>query len=380
MLHRLLITCLLGCLCQSSVLMAARPPDAAELEKLKQDIRSARQRIHQSENEKDQLSRALRRTETELASTGKQIHRLNNDIRALQLELASLEQQQQSLQQQKQQQEQVLDEQIATSYRMGREKAIKMLLNQENPQKLSRAMAYAGYFSRARMDALLQYQQLINRIDDNQKNIEDKADKLLDNKQAMLAQQQQLQAMLADRARTLSSINNSIKTDQQKLERLQQEQAQLEALLRSVNEAVANIRLPGDTQPFADVRGKLRWPADGKRDNRYGKKRPPGDFSWEGIAIRGTIGQEIKAVHHGRVVFADWFRGKGLLLIIDHGDGYMSLYAHNQSLLRETGDWVSAGETIATLGNSGGLEQPELYFEIRHQGKPLNPGHWLRRG
>ena len=126
------------------------------------------------------------------------------------------------------------------------------------------------------------------------------------------------------------------------------------------------------------MKRKLPWPVKGSYEKRFGKKHT-GSLRWEGDAFYARLGQDITAIHHGRVVFSDWFRGKGFLLIIDHGDGYMSLYAHNQSLLRDTGDWVSQGETIATLGNTGGLANAELYFEIRYKGKPQNPKKWFKK-
>lgn len=369
---------LIGLICSySAFALAAKAPDAADLQRLKKNISETQQRIARSEGERNQLQDALRKTETELSTLEAGIRRLTGSINDQQKQLNKLQQQENTLAEQKRQQENTIGEQIAISYRMGREKNIKLLLNQENPEKLNRALVYADYFNKARVESLQQYQQTLQQIDDNKQAIATQTQTLLTSKDQLIAQQQQLRNSHQQRSRTLTAIAQDIKTDQQKLQQWQREQQQLEALLRSVNEAISNIRLPGDAVPFSNTRGKLRWPAQGKRENRFGQRRPPGDLRWEGIAFVAPAGQSVHAVHHGRVVFADWFRGKGLLLIIDHGDGYMSLYAHNQTLLRQTGDWVSAGENIATVGNSGGLQQTELYFEIRHQGKPLNPSQWL---
>lgn len=376
-ISRLLTVMLACCLLQAQ---AGEEPTRADLDKLKTAIQAAQQRIRSTENKKDHISEALRSTELKMARTSKRINNLTDEISQLQKQLSTLQDQQQQLEQQKQAQQATLDKQIAASYRMGREKTIKMLLNQEDPQKLSRAMTYADYFSRARVASLLRFQQTLQQLAQNRTAIQSNSDALLSAKQALIDEEKTLKSVYTERSHTLSQLDNSIRNEQQRLEKMQREQKQLEALLRSVNQAVASIRLPGDAVPFSNTRGKLRWPTTGKRDNRFGKKRANGDMTWEGVAFQAPEGQQVHAVHHGRVVFADWFRGKGLLMIIDHGDGYMTLYAHNQTLLRETGDWVSAGETIATVGNSGGLEKAELYFEIRHQGKPLNPGRWLQRG
>ena len=123
----------------------------------------------------------------------------------------------------------------------------------------------------------------------------------------------------------------------------------------------------------------MPWPAGNKLIKKFGNAKIDGKITWEGILISAKAGTSVEAIHHGRVVFSDYLRGHGLLVIVDHGDGYMSLYAHNQSLLKETGDWVSSGETISRVGNTGGQAQAGLYFEIRHQGKPTDPIKWCRR-
>ena len=147
----------------------------------------------------------------------------------------------------------------------------------------------------------------------------------------------------------------------------------------AVENAVANLKLPNDYRDFAERRGAMSWPAKATVKNMFGRKRNNAGIRWQGSLLEGREGTPIRAIHNGRVVFAEWFRGQGLLIIVDHGDGFMSLYGHNQSLLRETGEWVRAGEPIATLGSSGGRENPGLYFEIRQNGKPVNPAKWCKK-
>lgn len=132
-------------------------------------------------------------------------------------------------------------------------------------------------------------------------------------------------------------------------------------------------------RPFKELKGKLPWPTQGKIIKQFGSARATNKVRWQGLMIASDEGAPVHAVHHGRVVFADYLRGHGLLLIIDHGDSFLSLYAHNQMLYKEIGDWVSAGEEIATVGQSGGQDQAGLYFELRHQGKPTNPNSWLKK-
>jgi len=372
---------LISFFCSLSVIaLAAKTPSDADLQRLKSNIIEAKKRLAQSQGQSNQLQQTLRKAETELASLSRSVSALNQKTQQQQHQLKQLQREEQTLKHQKKEQESSLYEQVALSYRMGREPTIKLLLNQENPEQINRMRIYADYFNRAHVDALEAYQTILQQIENNKQAIEKQSANLLASKEQLLKQQQLLKDSYQQRRQTLANIQRDIHSDKQQIQQWQQEQKQLESLLRSVNEAIANIRLPSDAVAFKSTRGKLAWPAKGRLDARFGKTRLPGDMRWEGVALIASAGQAVNAVHHGRVVFADWFRGKGLLLIIDHGDGYMSLYAHNQSLLKEPGDWVSAGEKIATVGNSGGLEKAELYFEIRHQGKPLNPIQWLRKG
>jgi septal ring factor EnvC (AmiA/AmiB activator) len=157
-----------------------------------------------------------------------------------------------------------------------------------------------------------------------------------------------------------------------------EDQEELQRLLELIEQAVADLEVPAEYQAFEAFRGQLPWPVAGRASNRFGARRGQGTLRWQGLVIPAEEGSTVNAIHHGRVVFADWFRGSGLLLIIDHGDGFMSLYAHNEALLREVGEWVSAGAAVATVGNSGGRAEPGLYFEIRKDGKPTDPVAWLR--
>lgn len=164
------------------------------------------------------------------------------------------------------------------------------------------------------------------------------------------------------------------------LRRWETDEKALVKLLIQLQQTLENMPMgEGTRKNFAQQKGKLPWPTKGKLVIRYGSSRQVGNLKWQGIMIRASQGQNIKAVSHGRVAFADWLRGFGLLIILDHGDGFMSLYGHNQSLLKETGDWVDPGEPISTAGDSGGQSKTGLYFEIRKNGKPVNPMRWCRK-
>jgi murein hydrolase activator len=160
------------------------------------------------------------------------------------------------------------------------------------------------------------------------------------------------------------------------LERLRREQASLEKLLRELRRAVQ--RFPTDSKdPFAKLRGKLTWPAQGRVLSRFGETRA-GGLKWEGVLMAAERGSAVHSIYHGRIVYADWLAGLGLLVIVDHGGGYMSLYGHNDSIYRKVGERVDAGDEIAAVGDSGGRPRPELYFEIRRGGQPVDPRPWFR--
>lgn len=370
---------LLACCLLTTALAYAKAPSQADLKKLQAQIKATEAKITKQQGQQSQLQNQLRQSEKSLGKLQASINKLQASINKNQRQLQQLEQQQKSLQQSKIQQEQKIIEQINASYRAGRQSKIKLLLNQEQPQKISRTMQYADYINQARIASIAKYQKTVEQLEQNQQAISQKSGKLLNDKNALVAKRQDLKHAIAKRNQALKKVRASIQGDKQKLGQMEQEQKDLQRLLKAVETTVQNIQLPSDSTPFHTRKGKLPKPVNAGIDYRFGRKRSGTQMRWEGIAFTGKKGQTVTAVHHGRVVFADWFRGKGLLMIVDHGHGYMTLYAHNESLLREAGDWVSAGENIATLGNSGGLDHNELYFEIRKNGKPQNPKRWLAR-
>ncbi|NRB39336.1 MAG: peptidoglycan DD-metalloendopeptidase family protein [Pseudomonadales bacterium] len=373
----ILALCLI--LASANPAFAAKPPSRAELQQLNSHIRATENEINKKKGKSGKLQNTLRKTELDMSKVERDVRQLQQAIATQNKQLKTLQLQQGELNKNRRKLEDHIADQIAASYRLGREEKIKILLNQEDPKKLSRTLTYADYFNKARIASITAYQSTITDLEALKPAIEKKSASLLKNKNQLIAQRKQLKANYAKRSKTLKSINADIKTDQGRLKKLQLDQKHLADLLKAVETTVSNIQLPSDATPFAKRRGHLSWPTKGQLRNRFGRKRPPSNLRWQGISFMANTGKPVKSIHHGRVIFSDWFRGKGLLSIIDHGDGYMSLYAHQQTLLREAGDWVSAGEDIGTVGSSGGIDHTELYFEIRHQGKAINPRRWLKK-
>jgi septal ring factor EnvC (AmiA/AmiB activator) len=186
-----------------------------------------------------------------------------------------------------------------------------------------------------------------------------------------------LQASRDKRKLALVALKKALGSDKNRLKQLSLDQKRLQAVLDEIEKSLNFASLVKENKNFSELKGKLPWPLKGRVKRNYGTVQ--NNIRYDGIWINARSASSVKAVHHGRVVFSDWLRGYGLVLIIDHGSGYMSLYGYNQSLLLETGDWVSAGDTIATVGNSGGRTDNGLYFAVRYKGKSSNPRRWLTR-
>jgi septal ring factor EnvC (AmiA/AmiB activator) len=369
------------CLAAPFQSQAALNKDASEadLKKLKQAITQTQANLKRFRSKESTLTRSLRKSEVSIGELSARIRQVQSQLHEQQKQLNQLSSKRKELRQSKSEQEKLIGQHIAAAYKLGRQKKLKVLLNQEEPEKLSRAMTYYDYINKARAQQISEYENTLNELDQIEPRIMETAQALNQSRETLSSEHDSLNQQQAQRKIALKEIKHSISGAHNRIKRLERDQKELEKLLSAVEETIANIRLPNDYRPFKALQGKLPWPIKGTITNYFGQRRPDSQLRWQGITLVGKEGHQVKAIHHGRVVFADWFIGKGLLIIIDHGSGYMSLYAHNQSLLKEPGEWIAAGESIATVGNSGGLSHAGLYFEIRNKGKPQNPKKWCRK-
>ena len=366
----------------SSALLADPDKEQAtreQLQQLSKEMKELNQLLNQIRSHRSELQSSLKKSEVDIGDIKNKIRNIQKKLDSQQRELKSLQKQRSTLQGAKREQQKHIKQQILAAYQMGQQNKIKILLNQEKPDKISRAMTYFDYFNQARSEQIETYVNVISELNTLEPKISQKTKTLSRIKANLSQQHSRLLAGKKEREKNLAKINALIKNKDQQLRKINRDHKRLEQLLEAVEQTLANIKIPGDYRPFTKLKGKLPWPVKGKPKNRFGYKRNGSNLRWQGLNIAAKEGADVKAIHHGRIVFADWFRGSGLLIIIDHGDGYMSLYAHNESLLKETGEWVVAGETISTVGNSGGQQRAGLYFEIRHNGKPTDPRRWCRR-
>ena len=276
-------------------------------------------------------------------------------------------------------QRQQLGRQIYTAYVTGHQEYFKMLLNQETPASVTRVLTYYRYFNRARTERIAAIESTLTRLDTLERQVREQTHELEILRATQHEQKTELEASRARRGELLASLNREVHGRSREIDRLRADEKRLEQLLEGLKTVLPETPLPsGADTRFARLRGRLPLPTRGQIVARFGSLKNVGHLKWRGLFIAGHEGQNVIAIYHGRVIFADWLRGFGLLLILDHGDGYMTLYGHNQSLFKGVGDWVEAGETIASLGNTGDVAQPGLYFEIRQNGEPRDPLIWCK--
>lgn len=350
----------------------------AELRKLEQDIQRITRDVAGATERRDKLQAQLRETEIELGELQREMDAIRADVDAVTAELASLEASQAELEQARSDQEARIALEMDAAWRTGQQAQLKLLLTQEDPHSVARNMAYFRYILEARGELVDQYRATLAELAAVGTQIEAALAELETRREAVRAQQVRVNKARASRELAVLELGERINSGALRLEALEADRRELEGLLEAIEEAVIDLQVPDDFKAFSAARGSMPWPVSGKASNRFGASRNTARMRWQGLQIPAEEGTPVRAIHHGRVVYADWLRGSGLLLILDHGEGYMSLYAHNQSLLRDVGEWVTAGTPISTVGSSGGQERSALYFEVRQDGKPVDPRKWCR--
>ena len=356
---------------------AAQGKTEAELRALREKIGRITQQVSRDALERDRLSGNLRAAELSLGQARSELSRANREYADRSARRASLAQNRTQQQQALMNERAALAGQLRVAYMIGREEPLKLLLNQQDPLHSGRLFAYYGYFGRARADQIAQIQAHVQRLDELDVQLQQQQSELATLKAAQQQQLQQLERARNDRQLVLATLTAAARTREQSLARLKSQQADLEGLLTALNRSLKSVAPPDNATAFGRSRGLLPWPVAGQLTARFGDTRASG-VKWEGVVIATERDAPVKAVAAGRVVYADWLPGLGLLVIVDHGEGYMSLYGHNDRLLKAVGESVGAGEAIAAAGDTGGRAAPELYFEIRRGGKPVNPGPWFK--
>lgn len=353
-------------------------PSKAQLEQLKERISQLSAAQNRELRKRDSVQAELREAELRISRLSREQRTLEQKAGEARQRLARLEKEQAQLAQEKQTQLSWLAKTVRASYEAGRQERIKLLLNQEQPDQIARLLRYQEYYQRARSNRLQQVNGELDELMALSLRVEEARQTLLDKRSEMQRHADKLQQAQKDRQQTLASLNRSLDDRGSSLNQLKRDQQQLEKLLADMQRSLDDIPADLGGTPFGKLAGKLPWPLQGNIGTSYNSARE-GALRWQGVILNASAGTPVRAIYAGRVVFADWLRGYGLLTIVDHGNGYLTLYGYNQSLLREVGEWVSAGDSLALAGNTGGNRASGLYFEIRHRGKAVNPTRWCNR-
>jgi murein hydrolase activator len=371
----------LGAILPAASTLAAssdRNKTEANLKAVQDRIERVRQQVQHDAVEKDRLNRDLNAAEKSVAQARGDLSKVQQQRAERKAAREQLEKERAEREEQRNRTRENLAAQLRAAYFMGRNEPLKLVLNQRDPAQFGRNLTYYGYFGRLRANQISEINENIAKIDELKAAIEQEDAQL-----ALLEDQNrdrinELDAARRQRGRVLASLEKQSDDRNATLKRLQQQQNQLERLLRDLSKAI-EVAPYDPNDAFAKLRGKLSWPVSGHVETGFGDTIAGGLRS-NGIVIAADRGKPVTAVQEGRVVYADWLPGRGLLIIIDHGNGYMSLYGHNEQLFKQAGATVKAGDTIAAAGDSGGRSQSGLYFEIRRAGKPVDPRPWFRTG
>ncbi|NDG92472.1 MAG: hypothetical protein EBY55_04965 [Gammaproteobacteria bacterium] len=265
---------------------------------------------------------------------------------------------------------------IRAAARMGATSPLKVMLNQEDPNSVARVARYFGYFAEARLASTRALEATLAELADSEVQLQGETKALAEQRELARVQRDVLQEKRSDARAIVARYTAEFDSIDTRLSQLRANEQDLIDLLESLRASIFDIGQPNEVVPFASRKGQLALPLEGPLIKRFGELRPEGRVKWTGVLIEAELGTPVKAIHYGRVVFADWLRGFGLLMIISHDNGYMSLYGHNQVLLVEPGEWVNPGQIIGETGTSGGQPLPTTYFEIRAAGQPIDPMLW----
>lgn len=355
---------------------------AEQLRQLRGRIGALQQSLNETRGERDQARAQLREVERDIGRLVNDQKRLKTRLKTDTGKLQALQTRTRNIRAELRAHSESLASQMRTAYAMGEQEYLKLLLNQQDPASVARVHVYYRYLTQARTARMDEIRASLAQLAALEKQITERTRKLTTLRAEQTKQQQVLRETRARRGTILAGLNQKLSSQSQAIEHLKRDERGLVRLLRELSSALADApNLPGPVGPgarFQDFRGKLSLPVKGRILAHYGDPKNVGDIRWKGLFLAAREGRSVTAVFRGRVAYADWLRGFGLLIILEHGDGYMTLYGHNQSLNKAVGDWVEAGQVIASVGNTGGNPQSGLYFEIRHQGEPRNPLQWCR--
>lgn len=349
-----------------------------ELEEVREQISELKESMDRRAAERDRVTGELQAAEVDIAEKRLNLKdirqqrdrsearkaRIEADIAVREAELAEESEQ--------------LAAQVRAAYLSGSQERIKLLLNQQDPAELGRQLKYYEYLSSHRAGNIDRVNSQLVALDELRGAAAAEAAKLVRLADRQAAEIDALDSAQARRRELLASLNAKIAAEGSEIERLAAQERDLARLIAELTSILSDYPITSEA-PFSELQGQLTWPVAGNVIHNYGEPRATGQLKWNGVVVAAPRGREVRSVYHGRVVFADWLAGMGLLVIVDHGEGYMTLYGYNETLLKSAGDWVAPGDVLATVGDSGGQAVAGLYFEVRRGTTPVNPRNWVSR-
>lgn len=349
-----------------------------ELEDVRERISDLKQSMDKRAAERDRVTAELQGIEVAISEQRMHIKEIEREQRYVEGKKQQLDGDFAEREAHLQQQSTQLAAQVRAAYMSGSQEKIKLLLNQRDPATLGRVMAYYRYLNDYRAENILVVMQQIRRLDELRARIAVEAARLAELARSRYSVLGRLNNSQESRQTLLASLRKKIASEGQEIERLAAQEKDLTRLIGELTNILSDYPISSE-RPFSEHHGRLTWPVAGMLVHDFGQPRVGDKLKWNGVVLAAPRGQEVRAVYHGRVVFADWLVGMGLLVIVDHGEGYMTLYGYNETILKSTGDWVAPGDVIATVGDSGGQQQPGLYFELRRGTRVVDPRGWVTR-
>ncbi len=360
---------------------ATKAKDEAAAKQKLEAVRDAERALEaersQSLGEQKELLTALRQAETAVGDVARRIDVIDRAIAERQAELAKLAEQRAEIEGRIAREREAVGALLRSVYLVGRDAPLKMMLAPDRIGDAARLLAYQRYLQDDRVARINKFRSDLDALARVVSRVEAAQHELAVERERLDAERLALDKARRDRAAAVADIDRKISDQNQRLALLAADERNVLDLLQRLTDAIADIpKVLAGAEPLASLKGRLPWPAAGALLRGFGTSGSDGRAA-SGLLIGARPGSAVKVIARGRVAYADWLKGYGLIAIVDHGDGYLSLYAHNESLLKDVGEWIEAGETIATVGNSGGYSEPALYFELRFKGAPQDPAGWL---
>ena len=349
-----------------------------ELEQVRNRISALKKSMDDSAEARDRLTSELQEAEVVISKQRIRLKELQRQRDYSTQRKAELDAQLDTREAELADESQKLVSQVRAAYMSGNQERIKLLLNQRDPATLGRVIAYYGYLNAYRADNIETVTGHIRELAEIRGKVAAEEARIAELAREHYAELTALNAAQEERKTLLAAVKTRMADERSEIERLAAQEQDLSRLIAELTSILSDYPIRSE-EPFSEYRGRLTWPVAGTLLHDFGQPRVSDQVRWNGVVLGAPRGREVRSVYHGRVVFSDWLAGMGLLVVVDHGEGYMTLYGYNETLLKNTGDWVAPGDVIATVGDSGGQSVAALYFEIRHGTRPVDPRHWVTR-